>query len=180
MWNKRDEQAAPGRPQSEPARPYTPPPTGPQAQPPAPPRPAAKQTAAIGASMSIKGDIRTQEELFVDGDVEGTLESKSLLTVGPNGKVKANIRAREVIVFGSVRGNVEVTEKVAIRDNGSVIGDIKTAGISIDDGSYFKGSIDIVRPDVKPITKPVKTEAAAAGAAASAPASTPAVPVGQA
>jgi cytoskeletal protein CcmA (bactofilin family) len=84
-----------------------------------------------------------------------------------------------VIVFGSVRGNVEVTEKVAIRDNGSVIGDIKTAGISIDDGSYFKGSIDIVRPDVKPITKPVKTEAAAAGASASASASTPPVPVGQ-
>ena len=180
MWNKRiDEQPAPARPQTEPARPYTPPPTASQgqpAQPAPPPRPAARQTAAIGASMSIKGDIRTQEELFVDGDVEGSLESKSLLTVGPNGKVKANIRAREVIVFGSVRGNVEVSEKVAIRDNGSVIGDIKTAGISIDDGSYFKGSIDIVRPDVKPATKPVKSEAAAAGASSPAPAP---VPVGQ-
>jgi cytoskeletal protein CcmA (bactofilin family) len=116
--------------------------------------------------MTIKGEIRTQEELFIDGDVEGLVESKSLLTVGPNGKVKANIKAREVVVFGSVRGNVDVVEKVAIRDNGSVIGDIKTAGISIDDGSYFKGSIDIVRPDPKPVTKPVKTEAVETAAAA--------------
>ena len=178
MWNKRDEQQpTSGRPTMEPGRPYTPPtaatpqPVPPQAPPQA--RPAAKQVAAIGASMSIKGEIRTQEELFVDGDVEGSLESKSLLTVGPNGKVRANIKAREVVVFGSVRGNVDVVEKVAIRDNGSVIGDIKTAGISIDDGSYFKGSIDIVRPEPKPATKPVKTEAAAAAAAATA------VPAGQ-
>jgi len=108
--------------------------------------------------MSIKGDIRSQEELFVDGDVEGTLESHSLLTVGPNGKVRANIKAREVIVFGSVRGNVECPEKVAIRDHGSVIGDIKTAGISIDDGAYFKGSIDIVRPQSNSASKPKERE----------------------
>jgi cytoskeletal protein CcmA (bactofilin family) len=109
--------------------------------------------------MNIKGDIRTKEELFVDGEVEGSVESQSQLTVGPNGKVRANIKAREVIVFGSVRGNVEVTEKIAIRDKGSVIGDIKTAGISIDDGAYFKGSIDISRPEPKVTTKPVKSEA---------------------
>ena len=115
--------------------------------------------------MSIKGDIRSQEELFVDGDVEGTLESHSLLTVGPNGKVKANIKAREVIVFGSVKGNVDVVEKVSIRDHGSVIGDIKTAGISIDDGAYFKGSIDIIRPQPQATTKPVKTEAPVVAAA---------------
>lgn len=108
--------------------------------------------------MSIKGEIRAQEELFVDGDVEGVLESHSSLTVGPNGKVRANIKAREVIVFGSVKGNVEVSDKVAIRDHGSVIGDIRTAGISIDDGAYFKGSIDIVRPQPQAVTKPVKSE----------------------
>ncbi len=174
MWNKRnDEQPAPARPQTEPGRSYAPPAAAPpSAQPPAPPRQSAKQMAVIGASMAIKGEIRTQEELFIDGDVEGTVESKSLLTVGPNGKVRANIKAREVIVFGSVRGNVDVVEKVAIRDNGSVIGDIKTAGISIDDGSYFKGSIDIVRPDPKATTKPVKTEAPVAAGVAT--------PVGQA
>jgi cytoskeletal protein CcmA (bactofilin family) len=78
--------------------------------------------------------------------------------VGPNGKVHANIKAREVHIFGSVRGNVEVTEKIAIREQGSLVGDIKAAGISIDDGAYFKGSIDIVRPEPKMSAKPVKTE----------------------
>jgi cytoskeletal protein CcmA (bactofilin family) len=108
--------------------------------------------------MQIKGDIRAREELLVDGEVEGTLESQSSLTVGPNGKVKANIKAREVIVFGSVRGDVEVSEKISIRDKGSLIGNIKSAGISIDDGAYFKGSIDIVRPEPKITSKPVLTQ----------------------
>ncbi|PWU04209.1 MAG: polymer-forming cytoskeletal protein [Terriglobia bacterium] len=129
------------------------------------PSPMVKQVAAIGASMNIKGEIRTREELYVDGEVEGSLESHSLLTVGPNGKVRANIKAREVVVFGSVRGNVDVTEKIAIRDKGSLIGDIKTAGISIDDGAYFKGSIDIMRPEPKVTTKPVKTDAPVSTAA---------------
>ena len=111
--------------------------------------------------MTIKGEIRAKEELVVDGEVEGTLESQSLITVGPSGKVRCNIKAREVIIFGSVRGNVDVSEKIAIREQGSLVGDIKTAGISIDDGAYFKGSIDIVRPDPKVSTKPVKTEAKA-------------------
>ncbi len=161
MWNKRpDEPSVPQPPQTQPNNrsTYTPPATPPRPEP-VPPSQSNKQTAAIGASMNIKGEIRTREELFVDGEVEGLLESHSLLTVGPNGKVKANIKAREVIVFGSVRGNVDVTEKIAIRDKGSLIGDIKTAGISIDDGAYFKGSIDIVRPEPKVTTKPVKTDA---------------------
>ena len=99
--------------------------------------------------MTIKGEIRAREELLVDGDVEGTLESQSLITVGPNGKVRGDIKARGAAIFGSVRGNVEVVEKIAIRDQGSLIGDIKGAGISIDDGAYFKGSIDIIRPELK-------------------------------
>ena len=109
--------------------------------------------------MSIKGEIRAREELLVDGEVEGSLESQSLITVGPTGKVKANIQAREVVIYGSVRGNVEVSEKIAIREQGSLIGDIKSAGISIDDGAYFKGSIDIVRPEPKAAAISVKTEA---------------------
>ncbi len=108
--------------------------------------------------MHIKGEISTREELLVDGEVEGGLESHSLLTVGPNGKVRANIKAREVVIFGTVKGNVEVTEKIAIREQGSLVGDIKTAGISIDDGAYFKGSIDNVRPEPKLMTKPAKSE----------------------
>ncbi len=123
----------------------------------APPTPIAMQpttrtataTATIGPAMRIKGEIHAREELLVDGDVEGVLESESLLTVGPNGRVRANIKAREVIIYGSVHGNVEVSGKIAIREQGSLIGNIKSAGIGIDDGAYFKGSIDITRPDPK-------------------------------
>lgn len=132
MWNKRADEELPPRP--EPVR---------REFPAAVPR----EVAVIGASMRIKGDIRSQEELYIDGEVDGTLETGHCLTVGPNGKVKANIKARQVTIFGTVQGNVEASEKIAIRQNGSLIGDIRTAGIMIDDGSYFKGSIDIIRPE---------------------------------
>lgn len=109
--------------------------------------------------MHIKGEIRSDEELMVDGEVEGIVESGSLVTIGRNGKVRANIKAREVAIYGSVKGNIEALEKLAIRDQGSLVGDIKTAGISIDDGAYFKGSIDISRPEPKVTTRPTKSEA---------------------
>jgi cytoskeletal protein CcmA (bactofilin family) len=168
VWNKRTEEASPlplAKTQTEAAPTRSYPLTAVTHAEPAAPAPSTRQVAAIGASMNIKGEIRTREELFVDGEVEGSLESQSLLTVGPNGKVRANIKAREVVVFGSVRGNVDVTEKIAIRDKGSLIGDIKTAGISIDDGAYFKGSIDIMRPEPNVTTKPVKSEAPVSAAA---------------
>jgi cytoskeletal protein CcmA (bactofilin family) len=164
VWNKRNDEPATFKPQGEPIKPQGEP-IKPQGEPnrspaPTPIAPAAlaappaptngpKQSAVIGPSMTIKGEIRAREELLVDGEVEGQLESQSLLTVGPNGKVRGNIKAREVAIFGSVRGNVVVAEKIAIREQGSLIGDIKGAGISIDDGAYFKGSIDIVRPEPK-------------------------------
>ena len=152
MWNKRPE----GTPETlEPTgRGPSPIITRPESTPGLP----APKMAVIGPSMNIRGEIRTREELLVDGEVEGVLESQSLITVGPNGKVKANIKAREVVVFGSVRGNVEAAEKIAIRDHGRVIGDIKTCGISIDDGAYFKGSIDISRPESNSATNPVKSD----------------------
>ena len=104
--------------------------------------------AVLGKSVIVKGQIVSREDLTIDGEVEGTVElQEHRLTIGPNGKVKANIKAREVAIFGAVKGNIEATEKIAIREKGSLIGDIKTAGISIDDGAYFKGSIDIVRPE---------------------------------
>ena len=152
MW-KRNEEPATVQPQAEPIRPQGEMPRSATATQTAPAAPAAtnapKQQAVIGPSMTIKGEIRAREELLVDGEVEGLLESQSLLTVGPNGKVRGNIKAREVAIFGSVRGNVVVAEKIAIREQGSLIGDIKSAGIIIDDGAYFKGSIDIVRPEPK-------------------------------
>ena len=159
MWNKQKDEPTAPRTQPEPIRSAPPAPPPVSMPPPAAVRaPVLTATATIGPSMNIKGEIRTREELLVDGEVEGLLESQSLLTVGPNGKVRANIKAREVVIFGSVRGDVEVTEKIAIREQGSLIGNIKSAGISIDDGAYFKGSIDIMRPEPKVTTKPVKTE----------------------
>jgi cytoskeletal protein CcmA (bactofilin family) len=158
VWNKQKDEPISRQP--EPVRsPMSVPPPAPAVATPAPSAPrVAANTATIGPSMNIKGEIRSREELFVDGEVEGLLESQSLLTVGPNGKVRANIKAREVVIFGSVRGDVEVTEKIAIREQGSLIGNIKSAGISIDDGAYFKGSIDIVRPEPKVTSRPVKNE----------------------
>lgn len=147
MWNKqRDDNGA--YPQPDPMRPAASPATAPPstAHPPNNSR-GPVPTATIGPSMRIKGEIRSREELLVDGEVEGSMESESLLTVSANGKVQANIKAREVVIFGAVRGDVEAAEKIAIRDQGSLIGNIKCAGISIDDGAYFKGSIDILRPE---------------------------------
>ena len=154
MWNKREQE--PGRPATSLSPPPVPANSGPVPVPPPPAAPAPQartQSAVIGPSMQIKGEIRTDEELLVDGEVEGLVESRSLLTIGANGKVKANIKAREVVIYGAVRGNIEATEKLAIRDKGQLIGDIKTAGVSIDDGAYFKGSIDIVRPEPKSAAK---------------------------
>jgi cytoskeletal protein CcmA (bactofilin family) len=154
MWNKQREETPGPRPVDTPPRTTvtTPPPA----------TSSTRSTAVIGPSMTMKGEIRTREELVVEGEVEGLLESHSSITVGANGKVKANIKAREVAIFGSVKGNIEVTEKIAIRGKGSLIGDIKTAGISIDDGAYFKGSIDIVRPEpVRSSTPTLVSEPAA-------------------
>lgn len=158
MWNKRNEDPTapqPVQPMPQRYEPGTP-------QPAVVPRP--HQTATIGPSMTIKGEIISREELVVDGEVDGSMQSQSLLTVGPNGKVRANIKAHEVAIYGSVRGNVEVTGKLSIREQGSLIGDIKCSGISIDDGAYFKGSIDITRPEPKVTTRPVKSEPAVAAA----------------
>jgi len=152
MWNKKEQE--PGRPAQaavpthQPTNAISPAPA-PAAPPPPPSAQTRKSNATIGPSMHIKGEIRSDEELLVDGEVEGLVESRSLLTIGPNGKVRANIKAREVVIYGSVKGDIEASEKLAIRDKGQLIGNIKTAGISIDDGAYFKGSIDIARPEPK-------------------------------
>lgn len=123
----------------------------------------------IGKSVKIVGDIFTKEDLYVDGDVEGTIESQeNKVTIGPNGRVQANVKAREVIILGQVQGNVETSDKVDIRKDAKLVGNITTARISIEDGALFKGSIDIRKPEPKP---------AAAHATAPAGAHAPAAPV---
>jgi cytoskeletal protein CcmA (bactofilin family) len=110
-----------------------------------PPEPPSRGTA-IGKAVTIIGDIFSQEDLFIDGDVKGNVDvHNSRCTVGPNGKAKSNVKAREVIIQGQVQGDVEATQKITIRKEGSLVGNIKTTGIIIEDDAYFKGSIDIVR-----------------------------------
>lgn len=104
---------------------------------------------AIGKAVTIIGDIASEEDLYVDGEVQGKLDIRnSRLTIGPNGKAKSNVKAREVIIQGQVHGDVEATQKITIRREGSLVGNIKTTGIVIEDDAYFKGSIDIVRKEM--------------------------------
>jgi cytoskeletal protein CcmA (bactofilin family) len=150
MWERRkSEPTAPtAQPAAEPVR------SGPTAAPaPAPRSEPASQGTAIGKAVSIIGDIESAEDLFVDGEVKGNLNVRSSrLTIGPNGKAQSDVKAREVIIHGKVQGNVEATQKITIRREGSLVGNIKTTGIVIEDDAYFKGSIDIVRnkePEVR-------------------------------
>ena len=114
------------------------------------PEPESRGTATIGKAVRVVGQIFTKEDLYVDGDVEGTIESQeNKVTVGPNGRVQASIRARDVIILGQVQGNVETSDKVDIRKDAKLVGDITTARISIEDGALFKGSIDIKKPEPK-------------------------------
>ena len=109
---------------------------------------ASRGQASIGKAVKINGQIYSKEDLYVDGDVEGTIElQEHRLTIGPNGKVHSSVKAREVVVLGNIQGNVDASDKLEIRKDARLVGDIKTARIIIEDGAYFKGSIDIVRPE---------------------------------
>ena len=118
---------------------------------------SARGAATIGKAVKVNGQIASQEDLYVDGDVEGTIELVNhKLTIGPNGKVNAAVKSREVVVLGSIQGNVEASDKLEIRKDARLVGDIKTARIIIEDGAYFKGSIDIVKPEPKPAAQPAR------------------------
>jgi cytoskeletal protein CcmA (bactofilin family) len=109
----------------------------------------ANETASIGKAVSIKGAVFSKEDLYVDGTLEGKIELPShKLTVGPNGTVKtAVIKAGTVEIHGTVQGDVDAQDKVEIRKNATLTGNIKTARIVIEDGAYFKGGVDIVRAE---------------------------------
>lgn len=108
--------------------------------------PGASTMACLGASVHVKGHISGAEDLQIDGKVEGpvTLDGQRL-TVGRTGQLQSEIRAREVVVYGKITGNLHAKDRVEIKRDGSVIGDINTARISIEDGAYFKGRIEIER-----------------------------------
>jgi cytoskeletal protein CcmA (bactofilin family) len=149
MWKPTNQPTTPGRP-GEPERPTIPTPSVPAmtASEPVAPRPATTTTTAdqatIGKSLVIKGEVTGSESLYIDGRVEGSINlSGNRVTVGRNGVVAANINAREIVVLGKVRGNLTASDRVDIRSDGSLTGDVVAARISIEDGAYFKGGIDI-------------------------------------
>jgi cytoskeletal protein CcmA (bactofilin family) len=107
------------------------------------PAPSGDQ-ATIGKSLIVKGELSGSESLYIDGKVEGAINLPgNRVTVGRNGQVAANIIAREVVVLGKVRGNIQASDRVDIRSEGSLTGDVQAARISIEDGAFFKGGIDI-------------------------------------
>lgn len=128
---------------------------------------AMRASAVIGKSVVVKGQVFSREDLLVDGEVEGTVElQEHRLIIGASGKVAASVKAKEIVVMGTVHGDVEAGEKIDIRKEAKLVGDIKTARIVIEDGAYFKGSIDIVKPEpVRPPAPPPRPQPAAAAGA---------------
>ena len=169
MW-KRDEAVKPtvpsgsgpasapavGAPQAEASRPTT------HVE---PQRGLERTTVNIGKSVVIKGELNGSEDLTIEGQVEGKIELRqNVLTIGPNGRIKAQVFAKSVIILGEVTGNVTATEKVDIRDNGSVDGDIAAPRVAIAEGAHFRGSIDMQRtggPKTAEAKADAKTEAKA-------------------
>ena len=173
MW-KRDEAAKPNAPAgSGPAPAHSAPPAADAT----PARSAAasdlqrgqeKTVVNIGKSVVIKGELNGSEDLTIEGQVEGKIELRqNILTIGPNGRIKAQVFAKAVIILGEVTGNVTASEKVEIRDNGSVDGDIASPRVAIAEGAHFRGSIDMQKGNA------AKTDGKPAAAAA------PATPQGQ-
>jgi len=163
MWKPNQPGSIAPNPTPEPARPA---PLAPAYEAPAPARAAAPtgEQATIGKGLFIKGEINGSESLFIDGKVEGSVNLPgNRVTIGRNGQVAANITAREIVVLGKLRGNVSATDRVDIRAEGALTGDVAAARISIEDGAFFKGGIDIRKADAKPagpapaVAEPAKT-----------------------
>ena len=162
MW-KRDEAAKPSTPAGPGAT--SQPASAPLAAETAPHRPVAepqrgqeRSTVNIGKSVVIKGELNGSEDLTIEGQVEGKIELRqSVLTIGPNGRIKAQVFAKSVIILGEVTGNVTASEKVDIRDNGSVDGDITSPRVAIAEGAHFRGSIDMQKGGTKAESKAAST-----------------------
>src|SRR5690242_14325251 len=179
MWKPTNQPPTPNRPSTpEPERPVMSTPTAPaMPEPAAAPRPVSTTTAdqaTIGKSLVIKGEVTGSESLYIDGRVEGSINlAGNRVTVGRNGVVAANINAREIVVLGKVRGNLTASDRVDIRSDGSLTGDVVAARISIEDGAFFKGGIDIRKAgqkangadDIKTPSSSTETATAAAARA---------------
>ena len=142
MW-KRDESVKPAAPNAPAA-------AASSAGEPRAPQMIGRDMVNIGKSVVIKGELSGSEDLTIEGHVEGRIDLKdNVLTIGPNGKIKAEVFAKSVVVLGEVTGNVTASEKVDIRDNGSVDGDIASPRVAIAEGAHFRGSVDMQRAGQK-------------------------------
>jgi cytoskeletal protein CcmA (bactofilin family) len=197
MWSKRKEDELPQRPDrpapaappsapavephkreintmSSPTRTFEPEPTG------------RAGSATLGKNVTVKGQIFAREDLTIDGEVEGTVEChEHRLTIGPNARVQAGLKAREIIIQGSIQGNVDAVDKIDIKKEAKLVGDIKTSRIVIEDGAYFKGSIDIskataTKPPQTPQTQPSSTTTTNQGASTPVTTATTPTPAGTA
>ncbi|MFN0104087.1 MAG: polymer-forming cytoskeletal protein [Bryobacteraceae bacterium] len=111
---------------------------------------APRGTATLGKSVLVKGQIVSKEDLVIDGNVEGSVEAQEhRITIGPNGRVVANVKARDVVVLGLLKGNIEASGRVDIRKGANLVGDIRYAKISIEEGADLRGSLEMIRLDEK-------------------------------
>jgi cytoskeletal protein CcmA (bactofilin family) len=130
---------------------------------PAPANVSGQPASVLGRSIALKGELTGKEDLVVEGQFEGTIDvAEHTVTVGSQGQVKSEIRARHVVVHGSVTGKITAREKIDIRRTGNVTGDLVSAGVAIEDGAYFKGSIEILREGrAEPAREPLRSQAVA-------------------
>jgi len=157
MWNNKQQNdfpsSSPAQPQASPAASFNPNPAA------RPSVPTAKNLSCLGASLEIKGQISGDEDLQVEGKVTGPVSlGGQKLTVGRTGTLNSEISAREIVVYGKVTGNLRARDRVEIKKDGSVIGDITTARISVEDGAYFKGRIEIERAKQSSVAEPEHEE----------------------
>ena len=109
---------------------------------------SSQHQTVLGKTVVLRGELSASEDLLIEGQFEGTISLEDhCLTVGADGQVKAEVRARQVVILGSVSGNVLAREKVEIRRSGHMVGDLKAGAVAIEEGAYFKGSIDILREE---------------------------------
>lgn len=119
--------------------------------------PKTTECALIGKSVIIKGELSGSEDLYIDGQVEGSIELQgNNLTVGPNGQVRASVNAKGVVIQGKVEGNVKASGRTELRKTAVIVGDITTQNLAIEDGAYFKGRVDIQRDGAKSEAKAAK------------------------
>jgi cytoskeletal protein CcmA (bactofilin family) len=178
MWKPRPEENKPmSMNPTQPAQPVTPPAAAatpsipsPQKETPKASDPHRADVGHIGKSVQIKGELTGSEDLYLDGSIEGTIDLRDhSLIIGPNGKIKADITARDLVVHGKVEGSVTATGRVELRKSCTLIGNVSTQRIVIEDGAFFKGAIDIKEKDSRPeVRKPLVAAASAGMGAGSA------------